>query len=309
MRLYFLLLPQLVMLGWGVADAQTDKSSPGKDYVSQIQAARKAKDARFRDEKSSPLGVVAITKLDSPRITIGSSPEADLRLTGRSVEPIHAVVVREPLGNQTVRWLLKPVGGKVMNEQTREPVDSAELRKGDRYLVGKQLVYLDQLGSLGEVLRVFDPRAEAFTRFQGLRYFPVDAKFRVEAEVLPDSTPIRVTVVDTNGWSRPAWKYGQVRFRLEGQDLALRLWLFKPDPGPEDQFFIAFRDKTNGDESYGGGRYLDLPFVKSGRAFVDFNLAYNPSCAYNTGFACPIPPPENRLPVAVRAGERTFNGH
>jgi len=309
MRLYLLLLPQLVMLGWGVADAQTDKTSPGKDYVSQIQAARKAKDARFRDEKSSPLGVVAITKLDSPRITIGSSPEADLRLTGRSVEPIHAVVVREPLGNQTVRWLLKPVGGKVMNEQSREPVDSAELRKGDRYLVGKQLVYLDQLGSLGEVLRAFDPRAEAFTRFQGLRYFPVDPKFRVEAEVLPDPAPTPMTVLDTNGWSRPGWKYGRVRFQLEGQELALRVWLFKPDPGSQDQFFIAFRDKTNGDESYAGGRYLDVPFVKSGRVFVDFNLAYNPSCAYNTGFACPIPPPENRLPVAVSAGERTFSGH
>ncbi len=309
MRLHLLLLPQLVMLGLGVADAQPEKISPDRDYVSQIQAARKAKDARFRDEKSSPLGVVAVTRLDGPRITIGSSPEADLRLTGRSIEPIHAVVLREQLGNQTVRWLLKPVGGKVMNEQTREPVESAELRKGERYLVGKQLVYLDQLGSLGEVLRVFDPRAEAFTRFQGLHYFPVNAKFRVEAEVLPDSTPSRVTVVDTNGWSRPAWKYGQVRFRLEGQELALRLWLFKPDPGPEDQFFIAFRDKTNGDESYGGGRYLDLPFVKSGRTILDFNLAYNPSCAYNTGFACPIPPPENRLPVAVRAGERTLNGH
>jgi hypothetical protein len=200
------------------------------------------------------------------------------------------------------------VGGKVINEHNREPVESAELRKGDRYLVGKEIVYFDQLGTLGEVLRVFDPRAQAFTHFQGLPYFPVDAKFRVEAEVLPDSAPVPIRVVDTNGWSRPAWKYGRVRFRLEGQELALQLWLFKPDPGSQDQFFIAFRDKTNGDESHGGGRYLDIPFVKSGRTFLDFNLAYNPSCAYNTGFACPIPPPENRLPVAVSAGEKTFKG-
>jgi len=309
MRMHLFLLAQLVMLGLGVQDTRTEKSSAGKDYVSQIQAARKARDARFREEKSSPLGVVALIKLDNPRITIGSSPDADLRLTGRSVEPIHAVVVREDVGNKTARWLLKPVGGKVANEQTRKPVESAELRKGDRYLVGKQIVYLDQLGNLGEVLRAFDPLAEAFTNFQGLRYFPVDAKFRVEAEVVPDSAPRRMTVLDTNGWSRPAWRYGQVRFQLDGQDLALQLWLFKPDPGPEDEFFIAFRDKTNGDESYGGGRYLDIPFVKSGRTLLDFNLAYNPSCAYNTGFACPIPPPENRLPVAVKAGEKAFKDH
>ena len=310
MRVYVLLLmAQLVMLGSGFQEAQTEKSPSGKDYISQIRAARKAKDARFRDEKTSPLGVVAIMRLDNPRMTIGSSPDADLRLTGRSVEPIHAVVVREDEGNQAARWLLKPVGGKVISAQTRQPVESAELRKGDRYLVGKQIVYLDQLGTLGEVIRVFDPRAEAFTNFQGLRYFPVDAQFRVEAEVLPDPAPTRMTVVDTNGWSRPGWKYGRVRFRLEGQDLALQLWLFKPDPGPQDQFFIAFRDKTSGDESYGGGRYLDIPFIKSGRTFLDFNLAYNPSCAYNTGFACPIPPPENRLPVAVKAGEKTLGAH
>ncbi|RPJ57785.1 MAG: DUF1684 domain-containing protein [Acidobacteria bacterium] len=309
MRMHLFLLAPLVMLGLGDQDTQAEDRSPGKDYVPQIQAARKAKDARFRDEKSSPLGVVALIKLDNPRITIGSSPDADLTLSGRSVEPIHAVVVREDLGNKTVRWLLKPVGGKIINEQTREPVESAELRKGDRYLVGKHAVYLDQLGSLGEVLRAFDPRAEAFTQFKGLGYFPVDARFRVEAEVLPDSAPRRVTVIDTNGWSRPAWKYGQLRFRLEGQDLALHLWIFKPDPGPQDEFFIAFRDETNGDESYGGGRYVDIPFVKSGRTFLDFNLAYNPSCAYNTGFACPIPPPENRLPVAVKAGEKALKDH
>ena len=309
MRLDLLLLAQLLIVGSVVADAQTEKISPDREYVSQIQAARKAKDERFHDAKSSPLGVVAITRLDSPRITIGSSSDADLRLAGRSVAPIHAVVVREDLGNDRVRWLLKPVGGKVTNEQTRKPVESAELQKGDRYLVGKETVYFDQLGTFGPVLRAFDPRAEAFTRFQGLRYFPVDSKFRVEAEVVPDSAPTPMTVPDTNGWRRPGWKYGQIRFRLEGQELALQLWLFKPDPGLQDQFFIAFRDQTNGAESYGGGRYLDLPFVKSGLTFLDFNLAYNPSCAYNTGFACPIPPPENRLPVAVAAGEKSFSGH
>ncbi|RPJ87328.1 MAG: FHA domain-containing protein, partial [Acidobacteria bacterium] len=157
MRMYLFLLAPLVMLGLDGQDTQAEERSPGKDYASQIQAARKAKDARFQDEKSSPLGVVALIKLDNPRMTIGSSPDADLTLTGRSVKPIHAVVVREDLGNKTGRWLLRPVGGKIIFEQTRKPVESAELRKGDRYLVGKRIVYLDQLGSLGEVLRAFDP--------------------------------------------------------------------------------------------------------------------------------------------------------
>jgi len=296
-------------MAFPAAGGQIETSSPGKDYISGIQAGRKARDKRFRDAKSSPLGVIAITKLESPRLTIGSSPEADLRLTGRSVAPIHAVVVRENAGNETLRWLLKPVGGKVINEQNGVSVETAELRKGDRFLLGKQIVYLDQLGTLGPVIRAFDPRADAFTRFQELPYFPVDPAFRVEAEVLPDPAPTQMTITDTNAWNRAGWKYGRIRFRLEGQELALQLWVFKPDPGAQDEFFIAFRDKTNGVESYSGGRYLDVPFVKSGRTFLDFNQAYNPSCAYNTGFACPIPPPENRLPVAIKAGEKAFDSH
>ncbi|MFB3903793.1 MAG: DUF1684 domain-containing protein [Acidobacteriota bacterium] len=309
MRLFCLPLASLTILFSFIAGGQPDPASPGNDYVSQIEAARKARDKRFLDKRTSPLGVVAVIKLDAPRVTIGSSPEADLTLSGRSVAPIHAVVVREDAGGESFRWLLKPVGGKIVREAEGTAVTSAELRRGDRYKLGKQFVYFDQLGTLGAVLRAFDPRAEAFDHFRGLSYFPVDPAFRVEAEVLPDGKITPLTITDTQGWSRPGWKYGQVRFRLERRDLALQLWTFKRDPGPQDEFFVAFRDKTSGNESYGGGRYLDIPFVKSGRTYVDFNQAYNPSCAYSSGFACPIPPPENRLPVAIRAGEKAFPHH
>jgi uncharacterized protein (DUF1684 family) len=84
------------------------------------------------------------------------------------------------------------------------------------------------------------------------------------------------------------------------------LILYQHDTG---DFFIPFKDKTAPTETYGGGRYLDLPLknAKNNQLRVDFNLAYNPFCAYNEDFACPIPPAENTLPIRIEAGEKLFN--
>jgi uncharacterized protein (DUF1684 family) len=307
-------LSSIVVLMFASFPAETygEPASPpdeSADYPSQILTSRRARDERFRNPDSSPLGVVAIARLDRPRTTVGSNPETDLILVAKGVAGIHAEVLRQDVGNGTSRWLIRPVDGQITDERGGPPLVSAELRKGDRYRVGERVVYFDQLGTFGAVLRASDPACPACDHFQGLSYFPVDARFRVEAEVLPAPAPVPTTIADTNGWRRPAWRYGSARFRLEGQDLTLQLWLFKSDAGPQDEFFIAFKDRTNGSESYGGGRYLDVPFVKSGRALLDFNRAYNPSCAYNTGFACPIPPPENRLPIEIPAGEKVYAKH
>jgi len=310
MRPHLILLVLVVVAGLpsSLRGAQSSGGS-ADEYASKIQAARQSRDKRFRDPNSSPLAVVAVARLDRSRTTIGSSPEVDLRLPSAEVAAIHAEVVREEAGGGRFRWLIRPVDGDLRDEQRGATVSSAELRKGDRYKIGEYLVYFDQLGTFGAVLRALDPRCPACADFTGLHYFPVDARFRVRAEVMPDPVMTEMMILDTNGWRRPSWKYGQVRFQLDGRDLVLQLWLFKPDPGPKDQFFIAFKDTTNGPDSYGGGRYLDVPFVKAGQLVLDFNEAYNPSCAYNTGFACPIPPAENRLPVAVRAGEKVYARH
>lgn len=73
-----------------------------------------------------------------------------------------------------------------------------------------------------------------------------------------------------------------------------------------DGYFLPFMDATTGEESYSDGRYLDLPSTDDGRLVVDFNYAYNPYCAYNANWSCPIPPSENRLTVAITAGEKTY---
>lgn len=152
---------------------------------------------------------------------------------------------------------------------------------------------------------------EQKAHFIRLRYYDYDPAFRF---VLPidydvDSEPFDIQLQD-DGPTRLR-RFGKIRFQIGGQALALSLfWIMGYGGG----VFLPFRDATNGHATYGGGRYL-LDTIKhadlgqeEGRIVVDFNYAYNPSCAYDTRWHCPLAPAENRLPAPIPAGERHFIG-
>ena len=149
-----------------------------------------------------------------------------------------------------------------------------------------------------------DPAARA--AFQGPWYFEHDPAAQVLAEV-ENAEPERVIVEGSADGRFEMTRVGTARFELSGQPFALGLYWVE---GYGGGLFVSFRDGTSGTDTYGAGRYL-LDTVKGadlgldgGRLVLDFNLAYQPSCSYDPTWACPLAPPENRLPVAVRAGER-----
>jgi len=113
-------------------------------------------------------------------------------------------------------------------------------------------------------------------------------------------------IEDTGGNKREFLRWGEFRFRIAGKDCTLQA--YKSDP-EEERLFIPFRDTTNGKETYGAERYLELEprkhYTAEGKWILDFNRAYNPWCAYNKDYVCPFVPPENWLRVPVRAGEKT----
>ena len=277
-----------------------------RPYVAKILAERKSRDDEFRGRESSPLAGILIAALDKAVTVIGSGPEADVRLPGEGVAPRHAEIVRQ--ADRTVpSFRMRPLGGKVLTDaEPPEPVAEADLPMRARLRIGRFVVSWNVLGTFGPVVRVQDFTSPSFTRFDGLRYFPPDPAFRVEAAVKPYARPARTMIGDTHGWRRPAWKYGEASFVLKGRRLKLVLLLFTPEPKPEDNFFIAFTDETRGRETYPAARYIESRIERSGPMTLDFNLATNPLCAYNTGFACPLPPRENRLPVEIRAGEKLY---
>jgi uncharacterized protein (DUF1684 family) len=143
--------------------------------------------------------------------------------------------------------------------------------------------------------------------FSGIGYFDYDPSFRVLGEVARGDDEAR-DVGASGGETVRFRRFGRVRFELDGQPLELALYWLE---GYGGGIFLPFTDATSGKETYGAGRYL-LDTVKGadlgevdGRLVLDFNFAYNPSCAYDPSWVCPLSPPENRLTLEVLAGERS----
>lgn len=148
--------------------------------------------------------------------------------------------------------------------------------------------------------------------FDGLRYFPVDTQYAVYARFVatPGEKPFQMPTT-TDRMPRYQ-KAGELHFELQGQNLKLNVYRnleLSKKKGFENYYFLPFNDSTNGFETYGGGRYIDLRGPLGDSVLLDFNRAYNPYCAYNHRYSCPIPPPENRLPVYIRAGLMAWDKH
>lgn len=141
--------------------------------------------------------------------------------------------------------------------------------------------------------------------FEQLNYFSPNEAFRIKANIEPIQDTTKLKVRMTGGEVESYIKYGYASFKMKDQ--MHKLLLLKSTNEDEDEkLFLPFGDKTNGFDTYGGGRYLDIELDKNGQLMIDFNFAYNPFCAYNDKYTCPIPPAENFLDIAIEAGEKTF---
>ncbi|PWJ58532.1 hypothetical protein CLV98_104392 [Dyadobacter jejuensis] len=176
----------------------------------------------------------------------------------------------------------------------------------DELLATNPQAYVDQImkkrAEKDELFRDGDdsPIADK-AAFHGLHYFKVNPEYRVKANVVPYTGDDRTLKVRyTDGTEDNYERFGMANFTINGQPL--KLMILKN----EGSLSILFRDETSGKESYGGGRYLDYPLsnLQNNVLTIDFNEAYNPYCAYQESFACPVPPKENTLPVAIFAGEQ-----
>jgi uncharacterized protein len=181
----------------------------------------------------------------------------------------------------------------------------------------------DQLDLKGQYQKVLEWRKERDTffkthqrspltpkekkRFSGLKYFPFDPKYvfsgQIKRYTLPINNPKYYASFLTNkGTNKRYLRYGQFHFKWEGREYFVEIY----KSILSDNLFIPFKDKTNGKETYDGGRYLEAEILPGYKMVLDFNLAYSPSCAYNDKFVCVLPPKENMLDIGIRAGEGNF---
>lgn len=138
--------------------------------------------------------------------------------------------------------------------------------------------------------------------FTGLKYFPENPALRFTLPIEPYADPAIVTMQTSTGSVREYVKYGQFSFEVNGETATLQVY----QDADDGYFFLPFVDATAPEETYGAGRYLDIEQNADGTFTIDFNYAYNPYCAYNDKWSCPIPPKENRLKVRIEAGEKNY---
>ena len=142
--------------------------------------------------------------------------------------------------------------------------------------------------------------------FDGLSYYPPDESYRFETDLHEHDEKETVTVGTSTGGEREYLRWGEFRVEIDGGETVVQA--YKSEEG-DDRLWIPFRDETSGEETYGAGRYIDLEeekHKKDDRWVLDFNEAYNPTCAYSERYDCPLPPADNWLEVSIEAGEKGY---
>lgn len=153
-------------------------------------------------------------------------------------------------------------------------------------------------------VRLRDLNAPLLREFKGIERFPVNTDWRIEAEFIPYNSVKKIMVPNVLGSSDEEMVSGKLKFKIKGKEFTI-------DPiDSGEKLFIIFADETNGETTYGAGRFLyaDKP-DSAGRVLLDFNKAYNPPCVFTKFATCPLPPEQNRLGVKITAGEKNFGEH
>ena len=266
------------------------------DWEATLVAERAAKDVEFKTSPTSPMAGAA-------RFTV---PAASGGWVG--VEPSGVKVVTKPVDGSplafafTDAWQWSGTPDRAWRDGEEGALAPGPVPEGALFRVGRVTLATYLAGS-GLVVIAFDPERAEIRAFDNLRYFPPDAGFVVAARREPVTPPEAVTLATSRNLEKRYLRVARLHLRLGGRDCVLGAFKATPD---DDVLFVPFADATSGAETYGSGRFLEIPEAPGDTIEVDFNRAFNPLCNYSPVYNCPLPPAENRLNVAIEAGEKTY---
>jgi uncharacterized protein (DUF1684 family) len=290
----------LVMLLLGVFACSEAPAPVDPVYVAEIEEWRDARLARLTSDDGW-LSVTGLYWLERGHNAFGSSEENPVVLPDASLPSVAGSLV---VGENGVVILTAEatanvfVNGKVISETVlKTDADGSP----DIVIAGRiQFYVIDREGRLAA--RVKDPKAATRASFEGIDHFPIEPSMRVQARLEPYESPREVAVPTEIGTNTTYLAPGVLHFSIGGQDLTLEPFL----SGSENEsYFLIFRDGTSGETTYGAGRFLYASAVdESGMTTLDFNLAYNPPCAFTPYATCPLAPPQNWLRASIDAGEK-----
>ena len=291
-----------VVVAIGVALLLTREAGQ-TDYAASIEEWRAGRLQRLTADNGW-LTVAGLFWLKEGDNRVGTGPGNDIVLpAGSAPESVGVLAYRD--GRATfsadpaaqVTSAGQPVTTLALKDDSAGPPDLLSvndltlfvIKRGDRHAV-----------------RLRDKNRPERTRFTGLTYFPIEPMYRVLADWVPYDPPKTIPIPNVLGGTENLPCPGYARFSLEGKEMRIEPVIEQPG---DDELFIIFRDLTAGHETYGAGRFLYAPMPEGGKIVLDFNKAYNPPCAFTPFATCPLPPPQNVLPIRIEAGEKNYGTH
>lgn len=313
MRKYGNYLPAvLVLLSLTACERGTDTpaSAAGTSAApSATDAQFLAEDAAWRAQRKEDLlkpdgwtSLIGLHWLELKAHYLGSSPGSGIRL---AMGPAKMGLLQQ----NEVRLFFTPergtvltLDGKPLQGRVELGSDHDEAPSVIGFDEGKGVLTVIQRGER-RALRVKHAEAPTRLQFTGLDYWPADASWKIEGKFVPHPAGKTIPIVDIVGTSTDTPNPGAVEFVRDGKTLRVEAL-----QGGDNTLFVVLADRTSGHGSYPAGRFLDAPAPDAqGRVVLDFNRAYNPPCAFTSFATCPLPPSENRLDLAITAGEKTYN--
>jgi hypothetical protein len=274
------------------------QSPPDPDYAASIEKWRQEREAALKTDDGY-LTVAGLFFLQEGVSRFGSDPKNDIVLPSGPAE----AGTFEHRGGVTTVTLAEgstaTLNGKRMREMTLKP-DTVE-GGPDRVVIGSLTLFVHASGRR-QAIRLRDTNSRIRREFTGCKWFPVDSAYRVEGRLIPYNAPKRVELPNILGDVEEFKSPGLVAFTLHGREVKM-----EPVLSSRGRYWFIFRDQTSGRETYSAARfvYADAPGADL-KVLIDFNRAYNPPCAFNPYTTCPLPSPQNRLSIAIPAGEMDY---
>jgi uncharacterized protein len=265
-------------------------------YHQAVEKWRQAYEAELKSD-SGWLTVSGLFWLHEGANTFGSGPLNDIVLPPSA--PASAGSFEFHLGRTIAH--LTPGVTAMLNGKPTETAEMHPDSNADQLAIGDLTLYVHASGDR-YTIRLRDKNSRLRKDFTGTRWFPVDESYRVTAQYVPYDKPKQIEIQNVMGDTLKETIPGYTAFSVHGQALRLDAEL-----NGSGGLSVVFRDLTSGRETYAASRFLEADPPKDGRVVLDFNEAYNPPCAYNPYTTCPLPPPQNRLPVRIEAGEKIYH--
>ena len=282
--------------------AMKNETDPKIDYQKEVEEFRTKAEERLKSPDNW-LSVVGLDWLKDGVNTVGSASDNQIKLPQSAPKKLGTIRFSEKTG-ATIRFLVTEnvtLDGNPVASDKDYPLADDTQASVSKVSVGT-ITFFAIKRKNGMGVRIKDTEADTRKNFAGRKWYPVDSKFKISARWVPHTQPKKISIPDVIGNLNEEVSPGYAEFNLDGQVIQLH-----PTQEGENLFFV-FRDLTSGKDSYGASRFLYAQLESKnanqpGFVTLDFNKSYNPPCAFTKFATCPLPPKENILKVAIRAGE------